>query len=87
MQIRVGKIALFTLGFAWLAGALRMIVGNVVLRETRLGIIAQFLDKLPPAVAKSDVHFPLDCHALWMGRTPDARRNRAPTQEAAELTP
>ncbi len=51
MQIRVGKIALFTLGFAWLAGALRMIVGNVVLRETRLGIIAQFLDKLPPAVA------------------------------------
>jgi len=51
MQNRVGKIALFTLGFAWLAGALRMIVGNVVLRETRLGIIAQFLDKLPPAVA------------------------------------
>jgi len=28
-----------------------MITGNVVLRETRLGIIAQFLDKLPPAVA------------------------------------
>jgi len=24
---------------------------NAVLRETRLGIIAQFLDKLPPAVA------------------------------------
>ena len=53
MQIRVGKIALFTLGFAWLAGALRMIVGNVVLRETRLGIIAQFLDKLPPEVANA----------------------------------
>jgi hypothetical protein len=52
MQIRVRKIALFTMGFGWLAGALWMIVGNVVLRETRLGFIAQFLDKLPPTIAK-----------------------------------
>jgi hypothetical protein len=51
MQIRIGKIALFTLGFGWLAWDLWMIVGNVVLRETRLGIISQFLDKLPPAIA------------------------------------
>jgi len=51
MQIRMGKIALLTLGFAWLAWDLWMIVGNVVLRETRLGIIAQFLDKLPSTIA------------------------------------
>jgi hypothetical protein len=51
MQIRLGKTALFTLGFGWLAVILWMIVGNVVLRETRLGFIAQFLDKLPPTIA------------------------------------
>ncbi len=38
---------LVTLGLGWLAGVLWMIVGNVILRETRLGLIAQSLDKLP----------------------------------------
>jgi len=52
MKIRVGKVALFTLGFAWLACVLWMIFGNVVLRETRLGFMAQFLDKLPSTIAK-----------------------------------
>ncbi len=52
MQIRAGRIALFTLGFAWLAGVLWMILGNVVLRETRLGFIAQSLDRLPSTIAK-----------------------------------
>jgi len=51
MQIRIGKIALVTLGLGWLASVLWMIVRNVVLRETRLGFIAQFLDKLSPAIA------------------------------------
>jgi hypothetical protein len=50
MQIRTRKIALLTLGLGWLAGVLWMIVGNVVLRGTRLGFIAQFLDKLPPTI-------------------------------------
>jgi len=52
MQIRAGRIALFTLDFAWLAGVLWMIVGNVVLRETRLGLVAQSLDRLPSTIAK-----------------------------------
>jgi len=51
MQIRIGKIALVTLGLGWLVSVLWMIVGNVVLRETRLGFIAQFLDKLSPSIA------------------------------------
>jgi hypothetical protein len=51
MQIRAGRITLFTLGLVWLAGVLWMIVGNVVLRETRLGFIAQFLDRLPSTIA------------------------------------
>ena len=51
MNTRIRPIALLTLGFGWLAAVLWMIVENVILRETRLGIIARFLDRLPPKVA------------------------------------
>jgi hypothetical protein len=39
--------ALIAVSWAWLAVDVYLMVGNVVLRETRLGIIAQFLDRLP----------------------------------------
>jgi hypothetical protein len=44
-------IVLITLGVAWLAADLNMMVGNVSLRETRLGVIAQFIGRLPPRIA------------------------------------
>jgi len=49
--MNVRPFVLITLGFGWLAVDANLMVGNVILRETRLGIIAQILDRLPPAVA------------------------------------
>jgi len=43
--------ALIAIGLAWLTVDVYLMVGNVVLRETRLGIIAQFLDRLPQWVS------------------------------------
>ena len=40
-------LVLVAIGAAWLAADLYLMLGNVVLRETRLGVIAQFLDRLP----------------------------------------
>jgi len=45
--MRSGRIALIAVGLAWLAVDLYLMLGNVVLRETRLGTIARFLDSLP----------------------------------------
>jgi hypothetical protein len=44
------RIVLITLGLGWLAADVYIMEGHVVLRETRLGVIAQFLDKLPTRV-------------------------------------
>ena len=44
---------LLAVGFSWLAADLNLIVGPTVLRETRLGIIARLLDKLPPTIANT----------------------------------
>lgn len=41
---------LLIVGGSWLALALWVVVSKVILRETRLGVVAQLLDKLPPAV-------------------------------------
>jgi hypothetical protein len=35
------------IGLAWVAVAVYLMLGNVVLRETRLGIVVRFLDRLP----------------------------------------
>ena len=51
MQVRIRPIALVALGLVWLATAVYLIVGNIVLRETRLGAIARFLDKMPAIIA------------------------------------
>ena len=51
MKIRIKSIILLALAFVWIAIDLWMIVGNVILRETRLGVIAAFLDRLPSEVA------------------------------------
>ena len=51
MEIRIGKIALLTLGLVWLVGVSCWIVANVSLRETRLSVIAGLLDKLPSGVS------------------------------------
>jgi hypothetical protein len=41
---------LLIVGGSWLALTLWVVVSNVILRETRLGVVAQLLDKLPPVV-------------------------------------
>ncbi len=43
---RIDAIVLL-LAFSWLALAILVMVSGVILRETRLGVIAQVLDKLP----------------------------------------
>jgi hypothetical protein len=49
--MRIKPYILLVVGFSWLAADLNLIVGPTVLRETRLGVIAQFLDRLPIAIA------------------------------------
>jgi hypothetical protein len=44
----VKPIVLIVIGLGWLAVDVYWMFGNVILRETWLGTIAQFLDKLPP---------------------------------------
>ena len=41
---------LLTAGLGWLAADVCLVVSNLILRETSIGGIATFLDKLPPAV-------------------------------------
>ena len=51
MKIRIRPIALVSLGLVWLAVDVNLMVGNVALRETRLGAIARLLDKMPSIIA------------------------------------
>jgi len=51
--------AWIALGFAWLATGLYIIVGNIILRETPLGVLAATLDGLPSSIAS-----PVFCF-LW----------------------
>lgn len=44
---------LLVVGGCWLAFALWVVVSGVILRETRLGVVAQLLDKLPSVVSTS----------------------------------
>jgi hypothetical protein len=44
---------LLTIGLGWLAADLRVVVSHIVLRETRIGVVATFLDKLPHIVGTS----------------------------------
>ncbi len=41
---------LLVIGLSWLVLALWVASSNVILRNTRLGLVAQLLDKLPPAI-------------------------------------
>jgi hypothetical protein len=41
---------LIALGFCWLAIDANLIIGDVTLRETSLGVIARVLDRLPTPV-------------------------------------
>jgi hypothetical protein len=40
-----------TIGLVWLAADVRLVVSNIILRETPVGMVATFLDKLPPKVS------------------------------------
>jgi len=51
--MKLKPFVLLAVGFSWLAADLNLIVGPVVLRETRLGVIARFLEKLPSTIANS----------------------------------
>jgi hypothetical protein len=48
---KVRTIPLVFGGF-WLAVAVWVVFSDVILRETRIGVVAQFLDKVPPSVGK-----------------------------------
>lgn len=50
-RMRIKPFVLLAIGFSWLATDLNLVVGNVVLSETRLGIIVYFLDRLPSKIA------------------------------------
>jgi hypothetical protein len=41
---------MLVVGLSWLGFALWIVSSNVILRETRLGFVAQRLDKLPPVI-------------------------------------
>jgi hypothetical protein len=49
--MKVGSIALVIFGAGWLAADVYLIVGNVILRETRLNGIARLLDRMPSTIA------------------------------------
>jgi hypothetical protein len=42
-------MVLFVTASVWIAADLHVVIGNAVLRETRLGVIARLLDRLPGA--------------------------------------
>ncbi len=42
--------ALLIIGLGWLAADLCLVISNISLRETPIGVVATFLDKLPPKV-------------------------------------
>jgi hypothetical protein len=49
--MRIRPITLVALGFGWLAADVYLIVGNVILRETRLAGVARSLDRMPSLIA------------------------------------
>ena len=42
---------LLIFGLSWLAVVLPVVFSNLILRETRLGAVAQLLDRLPPMLS------------------------------------
>jgi len=42
--------AFLIIGLCWLVADLRLVVSNITLRDTPLGVIARFLDQVPYAV-------------------------------------
>jgi hypothetical protein len=48
--VKLFHYVLLTVGLGWLAADVCLVVSNLILRETPIGVIATFLDKLPPAV-------------------------------------
>ena len=46
------RTILLVFGGFWLAVAVWVVFSHVILRETRIGVVAQFLDKVPPTVGK-----------------------------------
>ena len=49
---KVRAVLLLTVGGFWLSIAVWVVFSGVILRRTRLGVIAQLLDKFPPVVGK-----------------------------------
>jgi hypothetical protein len=49
--LNLGSITLVASGFGWLGTDVYVIARNVILRETWVGIVARFLDKLPGEIA------------------------------------
>ncbi len=51
--MKIKSFFLVAAGLAWFAAELNLIVGDVVLRETRIGTIAHVLDRLPSSIANT----------------------------------
>ncbi len=67
-RVHIPPLVLLAVGFWWLALDFYLIVGPTILRETRLGFIAQFLDKLPCGIGNTiDAILP----TFWMDRPGD----------------
>jgi len=49
-RVKLIHYVLLTIGLGWLAADFRLVVSHMILRETRIGVVATFLDKLPRIV-------------------------------------
>jgi hypothetical protein len=58
--VRQIHYALLIIGLGWLAADFYLVISNISLRETPIGVLATFLDKLPPKVGTPIFIF------LWM---------------------
>ena len=49
--MRAKHFIFFAVGMTWFVAVVWLVLGNVIVRETWLGVIAQQIDRLPPALA------------------------------------
>ncbi len=59
--MKLRQYAMLAIGLVWLCADIWIIESNTVLRETRLGLVAVYIDKLPPKLGN------LTFIALWIG--------------------
>lgn len=48
--MKLVNYTLLIIGLCWFAVDVCLVVSNIILRETSIGVVARFLDKLPPII-------------------------------------